>query len=116
MDRYKHSIYSHLSDYSYPPLSSIITRDHTATRFHACERFDRCDSVAIPNEVPWKERVGMERKADINKDGREVVYVNPVSMDLRKWGEYVRDVKGKLARGEAVSQLVRVSLYLPYAA
>lgn len=109
MDRYKHSIYSHLIDYSCPPLSSIITRDHTATRFHACERFDRCDSVAIPDEVSdWRERGGTERKAEVNKDGRDVVYVNPVSMGLGKWEQYVRDVKGKLARGEVVGNLVRV--------
>ena len=56
--------------------------------------------------------MGVERKADVNKDGREVVYVNPVSMGLRKWVQYVRDVKGKLARGEAVSHLVCVSFYL----
>lgn len=56
--------------------------------------------------------MGVERKADVNKDGREVVYVNPVSMSLRKWVQYVRDVKGKLARGEAVSHLVCVSFCL----
>ena len=86
MDRYKHNIYSHLS---HEGLSRIITRDMSSTRFHACERFDRCEAI---------ERVG-----------KSVVYVNPVSMGSEDWGGYLDAMKDKLKYGEEVTSLVRCS-------
>ena len=44
VDRYKHSIYHHVSD---PFLGLITTLDPSSTRFHACERFHRCSFAAV---------------------------------------------------------------------
>src|SRR6266446_4135702 len=55
VDRYKHSIYSHLTDLF---LRSLTTLDHSKSRFHACERFNRC-----PND-----------------SGDDVVYINLVTI------------------------------------
>ena len=87
VDRYKHSIYSHLS---HEGVSRIITRDMTSTRFHACERFDRCEEL---------ERLG-----------KSVVYVNPVSMGSEDWSQYLDTTREKLKHGEKVTSLVRCSV------
>ena len=84
VDRYKHSIYSHLT---HEGLSRIITRDMSLTRFHACERFDRCEEV--------------------KRLGKSVVYVNPVSMGSEDWGQYLDATRDKLKYGEEVKSLVR---------
>lgn len=83
VDRYKDSIYSRLS---HEGLPMIITRDMTSTRFHACERFDRCGTL--------------------EKLGKSVVYVNPVSMGSEDWGRYLDSTREKLKYGEAVTSLV----------
>ena len=50
VDRYKHAVYTHISD---PFLRVLVTRDSTSTRFHACERFERCSFVDVPRyDVP----------------------------------------------------------------
>lgn len=87
VDRYKHSIYSHLS---HEGMSRIITRDMSLTRFHACERFDRCDEL---------ERLG-----------KSIVYVNPVPMDSEDWSRYLDNTRDKLKCGEKVTSLVRCSI------
>jgi DNA cross-link repair 1C protein len=86
VDRYKHSIYSHLS---HEELSRAITRDMSSTRFHACERFDRCEVV---------ERLE-----------KSVVYVNPVPIGSEDWSQYLDATKEKLKYGEEVTSLVRRS-------
>ncbi|KAL1722808.1 hypothetical protein EV715DRAFT_191874 [Schizophyllum commune] len=96
LDRYKFSIFKCLSD---PFLRRIATSDPAATRFHACERFDRCDHVAVDDEV------GKPRKV-ISRLGKRVVYVNPVSMDEEKWDEYLTEHKALLEKGEAPSVLL----------
>lgn len=83
MDRYKYSVYSRLSR---DGLSRIVTRDALSTRFHACERFDRCEVI---------ERLG-----------KSVVYVNPVSMGSGDWGRYLNVTREKLKYGEEVTSLV----------
>lgn len=102
LDRYKHGIFKSLSD---PFLRRIATSDPAATRFHACERFDRCDHVAVDDEV------GKPRKV-ISRLGKRVVYVNPVSMDEEKWDEYLTEHKALLEKGEAPSVLVSVNIPL----
>ena len=89
VDRYKHSIYSRLSD---PFMRSIITDDPAATRYHACERFDRCEYAADPVEG--------------EKDARKVVYVNPVTMGAVKWAQYLAETEELLLQGKEVSCLV----------
>ncbi|KAI5896861.1 uncharacterized protein SCHCODRAFT_01189162 [Schizophyllum commune H4-8] len=96
LDRYKYSIFKCLSD-SF--LRRIVTSDPAATRFHACERFDRCDHVAVDDEV------GKPRKV-ISRLGKRVVYVNPVSMDEEKWDDYLTEHKALLEKGEAPSVLL----------
>jgi hypothetical protein len=84
VDRYKHSVYSHLS---HEELSTVVTRDMSSTRFHACERFDRCEEV---------ERLG-----------KSAVYVNPAPIGSEDWSQYLNTTKEKLKHGEAVTSLVR---------
>ena len=90
VDRYKHSVYFHLS---HEELSTVVTRDMSSTRFHACERFNRCEEV---------ERLG-----------KSVVYVNPAPMGSEDWGQYLNTTKEKLKYGEAVTSLVRRSTPYP---
>lgn len=86
VDRYKHSIYSHLSREG---LSGFITRDMSSTKFHACERFNRCEVV--------------------ERSGNSVVYVNPVPMGSEDWDRYLEATREKLKYGEEVTSLVRCS-------
>ncbi|KAG0700188.1 hypothetical protein DFH29DRAFT_807916, partial [Suillus ampliporus] len=86
VDRYKHAVYTHLSD---PFLRSLVTRDATSTRFHACERFERCSFVDVPT-----------------MEGKKVVYVNPVTMGCAQWEAYRVDVRNRLARGKDVDRLL----------
>ncbi|KAL1741444.1 hypothetical protein HDZ31DRAFT_45420 [Schizophyllum fasciatum] len=95
LDRYKYGILKSISD---PFLRRLATADPTATRFHACERFDRCEHVAVDDEV------GRPRKV-ISRTGKRVVYVNPVSMEEEKWDEYLTEHKALLERGETPSVL-----------
>ena len=82
VDRYKHTIYSHLAD---PFLRSVITLDPSETRFHACERFCRCPHAS----------------------GIDVVYINPVTMARVKWDQYRALTESKLRAAQPVSVLVR---------
>ncbi|KAJ8693504.1 hypothetical protein PTI98_008491 [Pleurotus ostreatus] len=85
VDRYKHSIYSRLSDAS---LASIFTRELGATRFHACERFDRCSEVSV------------------NGAKHQIVYINPVSMDKHSWEAYQVETRSRIESGERVDCLL----------
>ncbi|KAI0081463.1 hypothetical protein K474DRAFT_1566449, partial [Panus rudis PR-1116 ss-1] len=92
VDRYKHRVYSSLT--REPFMQSILTRDPSITRFHACERFDRCDFVKV------------DGRASHTASGRHVVYVNPVTMNAEKWKAYVQETKAQLRRGEEVNTLL----------
>ncbi|KAJ6563586.1 beta-lactamase-like protein [Mycena vulgaris] len=92
LDRYKHTIYSNISD---PVLRALGTRDAAASRFHACERFDRCEYVAVTG-----------RRASTSHSGARVVYVNPVTMDAARWRAYLQQTKLALARGDDVTNLL----------
>ncbi|KAJ7138135.1 hypothetical protein C8R44DRAFT_868466 [Mycena epipterygia] len=90
-DRYKHNIYSNISD---PLLRALGTREDEATRFHACERFDRCDYVAV------------DSRTSLSRKGKPVVYVNPVTMDAARWVTYLQETKLNIARGAAITHLL----------
>ncbi|KAI9066819.1 hypothetical protein FKP32DRAFT_1565004 [Trametes sanguinea] len=92
VDRYKHGIYSHIT--GDPFLTSIITKDGSSTRFHACERFNRCEHVRVN---------GRESHTPA---GHHVVYVNPVNMGTAAWEAYVAQTREQLLRGEAVNNLL----------
>ncbi|KAI0772235.1 hypothetical protein BC629DRAFT_1715711 [Irpex lacteus] len=92
VDRYKNSIYSHLTGDPY--LKSIITRDERSTRFHACERFDRCSEVRV------------EGRASHTPSGAHVVYVNPVTMNVPAWSMYLSETKQRINNGEEVHNLL----------
>jgi hypothetical protein len=82
VDRYKHNVYSHLTD---PFLRSLITLDGSKTRFHACERFNRCPYAS----------------------GDDVVYINPITMSKSKWDQYLALTDSKLRAAQPVTVLVR---------
>ncbi|KAG6374360.1 hypothetical protein JVT61DRAFT_4394 [Boletus reticuloceps] len=107
LDRYKYSIYSHGSD---PFLRALGTRDAASTRFHACERFDRCSFVDVP---PYNYGA-KGAVAPLSKEGKEVVYVNPVTMSCARWEDYQANIKHRVLRGEYVgSLLVPLSRHSP---
>ena len=91
-------VYRHLEFDTY--MKSIITRDETSTRFHACERFDRCKQVEV------------DVRASHTRSGAHVVYVNPVTMGVDAWEEYQAEVKLRVQNGEEVHNLV--SPVLPF--
>ncbi|KAF8999333.1 beta-lactamase-like protein [Cyathus striatus] len=115
VDRYKHTILSRLSD---PFLRSIITRDGTSIRFHACERFGRCDAVDVDcgsfdkdSRVPNLNKTGHNTSKagyrTTSKTGARVVYVNPVTMGSASWKLYLKETRGVLESGkEAVNSLL----------
>ncbi|KAF9264590.1 hypothetical protein L218DRAFT_958303 [Marasmius fiardii PR-910] len=108
LDRYKASLYTHIND---PSLKNLYTSDPESTRFHACERFSRCHVVNVdldgekhPRGPPFPNRT---------RDGRRVVYVNPISsMTPDLWEEYQSHTEVKLTciesevRDEEVSSLL----------
>jgi hypothetical protein len=104
LDRYKHSIYTNISD---PVLRALGTRDEAVSRFHACERFDRCDYVAAVDS--HRASTGLSRK------GTRVVYVNPVTMDAARWGTYLQETKLAIGRGDRITCLVCCSVSVPLA-
>ncbi|KAI9448810.1 hypothetical protein BJY52DRAFT_1310396 [Lactarius psammicola] len=81
VDRYKHSVYSHLAD---PFLRSLITPDASKTRFHACERFNRCPHASTEG----------------------VVYINPVTIGKVKWEQYRLLTESKLRAAQPVTVLL----------
>lgn len=95
VDRYKHGLYSHTT--GDPFLTSIITKDGSSTRFHACERFDRCENVRVNG------------RESHTPSGHHVVYVNPVNMSTAGWDQYHKQTRSQLARGERVNVLVRAA-------
>ncbi|KIJ59654.1 hypothetical protein HYDPIDRAFT_140447 [Hydnomerulius pinastri MD-312] len=106
-DRYKHSIYTHVSD---PFLRAIGTRDASSTRFHACERFDRCSFV----DVPPYDFGAKGATAPPSKDGMRVVYVNAATISCARWENYKATVKRQVLTGETVdSLLVPLSRHSP---
>ncbi|OJT12075.1 Protein artemis [Trametes pubescens] len=92
VDRYKHGLYSHTT--GDPFLTSIITKDGSSTRFHACERFDRCEHVRVNG------------RESHTPSGHHVVYVNPVNMSTAGWDQYRKQTRAQLTRGEQVNVLL----------
>jgi hypothetical protein len=81
-------------------MAAIITRDPSATRFHACERFDRCSAVPSVGVHAQTESASASREVEV-EDG--VVCVNPVSMSAAQASAYfttteadIRMAEGKL--------------------
>ncbi|KZP21457.1 hypothetical protein FIBSPDRAFT_953711 [Athelia psychrophila] len=99
VDRYKHNIYTSISDSDLRGLASKDPR----TRFHACERFSRCHKVAVENGTT-KDKDG--KYSTVNADGETVVYVNPVVMGKHMWEEYMKDVKLSVQRGDTITNLL----------
>ncbi|KAG2147457.1 beta-lactamase-like protein [Suillus bovinus] len=97
VDRYKYAVYTHISD---PFLRTLVTRDVTSTRFHACERFERCSFVNVPN-FDFQNDL-----APRSTEGKKVVYVNPVAMGCAQWEGYRMDVRRRLAMGKDVDRLL----------
>ncbi|THH18358.1 hypothetical protein EW146_g2607 [Bondarzewia mesenterica] len=98
VDRYKHDIYARLSDRF---MKSILTLDAAATRFHACERFDRCEYCADPCTSG-------------SSQAKKVVYINPVSIGVVKWEQYLQEVQSLLRQGgEVTCLLVPLSRHSP---
>ncbi|KDR81002.1 hypothetical protein GALMADRAFT_153374 [Galerina marginata CBS 339.88] len=95
VDRYKHSIYHHMSD---PFLGLITTQDPSSTRFHACERFHRCSFVAVENDSTYSNA--------ISTMGKRVIYVNPVTMGTATWSAYLEDTQSRLRSGEQINNLL----------
>ncbi|PIL22723.1 hypothetical protein GSI_15416 [Ganoderma sinense ZZ0214-1] len=91
VDRYKHSVYAHIS--GDPFLQSIITKDESSTRFHACERFERCEHVRVNG------------RESHTPSGHHVVYVNPVNMDIQTWQRYLEETREQLQKGKEVNVL-----------
>ncbi|KLO11494.1 hypothetical protein SCHPADRAFT_891560 [Schizopora paradoxa] len=77
VDRYKHDVYTSLTED--PFLKAIVTKERGKTRFHACERFSRCDEV--------------------KHDDPSVVYVNMVNIDCEKWKQYRDQTKAQIELG-----------------
>ncbi|KAI0754799.1 hypothetical protein C8Q80DRAFT_1141172 [Daedaleopsis nitida] len=92
VDRYKHGVYTNIT--GDPFLQSIITRDESLTRFHACERFERCDHVRVNG------------RESHTPNGNHVVYVNPVNMDVASWERYLADTSERLRVGKQVNILL----------
>ncbi|KAI0712393.1 hypothetical protein C8Q76DRAFT_857903 [Earliella scabrosa] len=86
VDRYKYGVYAHIT--GDPFLQSIITRDETLTRFHACERFERCEQVRVNG------------RESHTPSGHHVVYVNPVNMDVASWERYLANTGEQLRAGK----------------
>ncbi|KAG2144200.1 beta-lactamase-like protein, partial [Suillus clintonianus] len=97
VDRYKYAVYTHISD---PFLRTLVTRDATITRFHACERYERCSFVDVP-KFDFKNE-----SAPRSIEGKKVVYVNPVTMGCAQWEGYRMDVQRRLAMGKDVDRLL----------
>ena len=96
VDRYKYGVYAHIT--GDPFLQSIITRDETLTRFHACERFERCEQVRVNG------------RESHTPSGHHVVYVNPVNMDVASWERYLANTSDQLRAGKVPNVLVSVSV------
>lgn len=102
VDRYKYSVYHHISD---PCLHSIITREASSTRFHACERFHRCDFVAVDDD-PGSSSISQSYYNPMSRTGTRVVNVNPVSMGVQSWELYIQETRARLQKGERVDNLL----------
>ncbi|KAF8885084.1 hypothetical protein CPB84DRAFT_1788683 [Gymnopilus junonius] len=95
VDRYKYSVYQHLSD---PFLSLITTQDPSSTRFHACERFQRCTFVHVENDSTYSNATSAM--------GKRVIYINPVTMDISTWSAYLEEMRPRLLAGEEINNLL----------
>ncbi len=100
LDRYKHGVYSHIT--GDPFLRSIITRDETMTRFHACERFERCEQVRVNG------------RESHTPSGDHVVYVNPVNMSVANWQRYIAETAEQLRIGKLINHLVSCISHMRY--
>ena len=49
-----------------------------------------------------------------SKEGKKVVYVNPVNMGCAQWEAYRVDIRRRLARGEGVDRLVSIAPYFSF--
>jgi len=65
--------------------------------------------VAVENGTS-KDKNG--KYSSVNKDGRTVVYINPVNMGKEKWDSYLVEMKIKLGKGEVVTNLVSCLSFL----
>jgi len=67
--------------------------------------------VAVENGTS-KDKAG--KYSFVNKEGRTVVYINPVTMGEARWGSYLADMKARLRKGEVITNLVSChsSLYV----
>jgi len=79
-------------------MKLITTRDSSATRFHACERFHRCEFVDVENDASYTNATSAL--------GKRVIYVNPVTMSIEAWDEYLETTKARIRAGEEVNNLV----------
>lgn len=79
-------------------MKLITTRDPASTRFHACERFHRCEFVDVENDASYSNATSAL--------GKRVVYVNPVTMSIEAWDEYLGTTKVRIRDGEEVNNLV----------
>jgi hypothetical protein len=95
VDRYKYSVFQHISD---PFMKLITTRSPSSTRFHACERFNRCEYVDIKNDASYSNATSAL--------GKRVVYINPVTMSIEAWDEYLEITKARIRGGDEVNNLV----------
>ncbi|KZT67300.1 hypothetical protein DAEQUDRAFT_751801 [Daedalea quercina L-15889] len=103
VDRYKHSVYTNITD---PFLKRIITTDAGSTRFHACERFSRCEHVSVDGNGARAPTAAANVGVSLSGTGKHVVYVNPVTMGTAGWELYMKATKKKLLSGEVVNHLL----------
>lgn len=79
-------------------MKLITTRDQASTRFHACERFHRCEFVDVENDASYSNATSAL--------GKRVVYVNPVTMGIEAWNDYLENTKARIQAGGEVNNLV----------
>ncbi|PLW39439.1 hypothetical protein PCASD_08019 [Puccinia coronata f. sp. avenae] len=99
VDRYKYEIFQQPRfKTEYPVLSSHVTLDSKATRFHACERNLKCAEV---REEDGKFRQSQSLDSSIKASSVRcrkirVVCVNPWEMTTQKWYPYEKCLNKKL--------------------
>jgi hypothetical protein len=79
-------------------MKFITTRNPASTRFHACERFHRCEFVDVENDASYSNATSAL--------GKRVVYVNPVTMSIEAWDDYLENTKARIRGNEEVNNLV----------
>ena len=87
-------------------MKRIITSDAASTRFHACERFNRCEHVSVDGNGRRAPTTAANATPSIGASGKHVVYVNPVTMGMAEWQQYMTETRTKIQRGDVVNHLV----------